>query len=41
MADRQLDLFQAQFDQLLNPDHPLVTLADKINWRAFGAALEP
>ena len=40
-ADRQLDLFQAQFAQLLNLDHPLVTLADKIDWQRFDAALEP
>ncbi len=35
----QLDLFQAQFKQLLNPDHPLVLLADRIDWQRFDAAL--
>ena len=30
-----LELFQAHFDQLLNPDHPLVTLANQIDWEAF------
>ena len=28
-------LFQAHFDQLLNPDHPLVKLANQIGWEAF------
>jgi IS5 family transposase len=35
----QLDLFQAQFSQILNPDHPLVVLADKIDWRRFDGTL--
>jgi IS5 family transposase len=30
-----LELFQAHFDQLLNPDHPLVKLADQIGWEMF------
>jgi IS5 family transposase len=34
----QLDLFRAHFDQLLNPDHPLVILAQKIDWARFDAA---
>jgi transposase, IS5 family len=34
----QLDLFRAHFDQLLNPDHPLVILAQKIDWTRFEAA---
>lgn len=34
----QLDLFRAHFDQLLNPDHPLVILAQKIDWSRFDAA---
>lgn len=34
----QLDLFQAQFEQLLNPDHPLIILAKKIDWGRFDAA---
>jgi len=28
----QLDLFQAQFEQLLNLDHPLCVLGKKIDW---------
>ena len=35
----QLALFQAHFDQLLNPDHPLVVLANKILWPRFDVAL--
>jgi len=34
----QLDLFRAHFDQILNPDHPLVALARKIDWPRFDAA---
>jgi len=34
----QLRLFQAHFDQILNPDHPLVVLARKIDWQRFDAA---
>jgi transposase, IS5 family len=37
----QLDLFQAQFDQILNPDHPLVVLSNKIDWGRFDVSLEP
>lgn len=32
------ELFQAHFDQLLNPKHPLVCLADKIDWARFETA---
>jgi IS5 family transposase len=32
------ELFQAHFDQLLNPRHPLVQLAQKIDWGRFEAA---
>ena len=28
----QFHLFQASFLQMLNPNHPLVQMADKINW---------
>ena len=35
----QLNLFQAQFSQILNLDHPLVILADKIDWTRFDVAL--
>jgi IS5 family transposase len=34
----QLDLFRAHFDQILNPDHPLIVLARKIDWQRFDAA---
>lgn len=34
----QLDLFQAQFAQILNLDHPLILLAKKIDWSRFDAA---
>lgn len=34
----QLDLFRAHFDQILNPGHPLVMLAKKIDWQRFDAA---
>ena len=34
----QLDLFQAQFDQLLNLRHPLCLLAGKIDWKRFDVA---
>lgn len=36
----QLQLFQSHFDQILNPDHPLVLLADKIDWQRFDTAFE-
>lgn len=36
---RQLDLFRASFSQILNPEHPLLILAGKINWNHFDAAL--
>jgi len=35
----QLNLFQAQFEQLLNHTHPLYLLAHRIDWRRFDAAL--
>lgn len=38
-SDDQLHLFQAHFDQLLKPDHPLVLLADRIDWARFDIAL--
>jgi IS5 family transposase len=34
----QLDLFQAQLDQLLNLTHPLCVLAGKIDWNRFDVA---
>lgn len=36
---QQLDLFKARFSQILNPDHPLLILAGKIDWKRFDAAL--
>lgn len=33
------ELFQAHFNQILNTEHPLVRLADKIDWPRFDAAL--
>ena len=35
----QFQLFQAHFDQLLNPDHPLIVLANRIDWQRFDVAL--
>ena len=32
------ELFQAHFKQILNPEHPLIRLADKIDWPRFDAA---
>lgn len=34
----QLRLFQSQFAQLLNLDHPLCRLAGSIDWNRFDAA---
>jgi IS5 family transposase len=34
-----LFLFQAHFDQLLNPAHPLLKLAAQIDWDSFDAAM--
>lgn len=35
----QLNLFQAQFEQLLDMEHPLCLLAKKIDWQRFDTAL--
>ncbi len=35
----QRDLFRASFDQILNPEHPLVVLAGKIDWSRFDVAM--
>lgn len=35
----QLDLFQAQFEQLLNHEHPLYLLANRIDWQRFDSVL--
>ena len=34
-AEDELFLFQSHFAQLLNPNHPLVLLANEIDWQAF------
>jgi len=34
------ELFQAHFDQLLNPKHPLVQLAGQIDWPSFDTAFK-
>lgn len=34
-----LQLFQTQFEQLLNHDHPLYVLLGQIDWDRFDAAL--
>jgi IS5 family transposase len=34
----ELELFQAHFDQLLNPHHPLIKLAGQIDWQQFDTA---
>lgn len=38
-AGDQFQLFQAHFDQLLHPDHPLIVLAGRIDWQRFDVAL--
>ena len=35
----EFELFQAHFDQILNREHALVQLADKIDWSRFDAAM--
>ncbi len=43
--DRQPDLFRPALDQIINMDHPLVRLADEIDWgfleQRFAAVCEP
>ena len=36
----QRDLFRAQFEQILNPQHPLIILAGKIDWGRFERAFD-
>jgi IS5 family transposase len=36
----QLDLFNARFEQLLNHEHPLYILANKLDWNRFHLAFE-
>ena len=35
----QLNLFQTHLDRVIDPNHPLVVLADKIDWQRFDTAL--
>ena len=35
------DLFRAHFDQILNPDHPLLVLARRIDWKWFDQEIAP
>ena len=37
----QLQLFQSRLDSQFNPDHPLVILAELIDWDRFDQAYEP
>lgn len=37
----QLQLFQSRLDSQLNPDHPLIILAELIDWDRFDQAYEP
>lgn len=37
--NRQRDLFRSAFSQILNPQHPLLILAEKIDWKRFEVAL--
>lgn len=39
-GEAQRQLFQAHFEQVLNFDHPLVLLANQIDWAQFDVALE-
>jgi len=36
----QVELFGARLSELLNPEHPLYILAERIDWRAFDAAID-
>lgn len=38
MPRDDLLLFQAHFGQPLNPHHPLINLADQIDWASFDVA---
>ena len=35
------DLFRAQLDQILDPQHPLILLADKIDWEQVDQRVAP
>lgn len=37
----QCDLFRPRLRDLVNPDHPLVKLAEAVDWKAFEKTLEP
>jgi IS5 family transposase len=36
----QCELFGARLSELLNPEHPLYVLAERIDWSQFGAAID-
>jgi len=36
----QRQLFGAHLSELLNPEHPLYLLAERIDWRAFDATID-
>ena len=36
----QCELFGARLSELLNPEHPLYVLAERIDWPAFDAAID-
>jgi IS5 family transposase len=37
----QRELFGAHFSDLLNPEHPLYVLAERIDWQQFDVAIDP
>jgi len=37
----QRELFGAHFSEMLNPEHPLYVLAERIDWQQFDAAIDP
>lgn len=39
-ATPQCELFGAHLSELLNPEHPLYVLAERIDWREFDAAID-
>ncbi len=39
-ATPQCELFGARLSELLNPEHPLYVLAERIDWSQFDVAIE-
>jgi len=35
------ELFGAHFSEMLNPEHTLYVLAERIDWQQFDAAIDP